>query len=130
MATLRGLGYVRVGKSFLVEKLNENRKLHKEMYEDAVEGWHVKAIKRLQKELRKLKADNSKSVYLSLQRPTSHIKEYDRVLDMLEASLDEEFELSDKEFSQYVRDEWSWKTDFITTVSGTVADFSKYNLDK
>jgi hypothetical protein len=65
-----------------------------------------------------------------LQRPTSHIKEYDRVLDMLEASLDEEFELSDKEFSQYVRDEWSWKTDFITTVSGTVADFSKYNLDK
>jgi hypothetical protein len=49
MATLRGLGYVRVGKSFLVEKLNENRKLHKEMYEDAVEAGMSRRLKDFKK---------------------------------------------------------------------------------
>ena len=55
---------------------------------------------------------------LCVVKPDNHVKEYDGTISLLKASLDEEFVLTNSEFSQYVRDEWGWKNTFMTTVSG------------
>lgn len=114
----RGLNTVRVSKEFLLKKLAENREIHKDTYEKARDAWHKKVIKTLETELKKVKADKLYSPNVYVQAPYSYESSYDKVIDILTASLDTEFILSSTEFSQYVRDEWQWKNSFITTVSG------------
>ena len=118
METLRGLGNVRVTKGFLLDKLTVNRKSHKDLYDKAMKGWHLKVVKALEKECKKVEADAAYQPSVFVQKPISYTKNYDRTIDLLEASLDKEFVLTTKEFSQYVRDEWDWKEGFMTTVSG------------
>jgi hypothetical protein len=118
MDTLRGLSTVRVSKDFLLEKLETNRKEHKAIYEKAMQGWHLQIIDTLKKELKKVKIDKEYQPKCFVVKPGNHVKEYDRTIDLLKASLDEEFVLTSSEFSQYVRDEWGWKDVFMTTVSG------------
>jgi len=115
---LRGLGTVRVSKNFLLEKLESKRKAHKSVYKKAVRGWHLQTIATLEEELKKAKADKEYQPSCFITKPTNYIKYYDKTIDLLRASLDKEFVLTSSEFSQYVRDEWSWKDGFMATVSG------------
>ena len=121
MDRLRGLNTVRVSKDFLLEKLETNRKSHKAVYEEAMKGWHLQTIDILKKELKKVKNDEEYQPSCFVAKPGSHVKEYDETIDLLKASLDEEFVLTNSEFSQYVRDEWGWKDVFMTTVSGCLS---------
>ena len=118
MEKLRGLSTVRVDKDFLLTKLKENRKQHKIMYEEAMGGWQKQMIDMLKGEIKKVEKDKTYTPNMYLSKPYSHVKDYDKVIGILEASLDEEFELSSDDFSRYVQDEWAWKGDFVTTVSG------------
>ncbi len=115
---LRGLSSVRVDKGFLLSKLESNKDQHEDTYKKAMKAWHSKILDTLNKELKKVKADKTYYPKVFVVKPNSHTVDYERVIDMLEASLDDEFELTSAEFSQYVRDEWDWKESFVTTVSG------------
>lgn len=119
---LRGLSTVRVDKNSLLNKLIENRKNHKAVYEKALEKWRLKTIKVLNNELEKVKNRKEYQPIIYVQKPNNYTKYYDSTIDLLQASLDDEFELTSKEFSQYVRDEWSWKEAFMTTVSGCYSE--------
>jgi len=121
MEILRGLGSVRVSKDFLLEKLQGNRDKHSNTYEEAMEAWHNKVIITLEKELVKAKKNKTYQPVIHVSKPNSYEDSYDRVIDMLNASLDAEFILTSTEFSQYVRDDWEWKQAFTTTVSGCYA---------
>lgn len=115
---LRGLSTVRVSKDFLLEKVETNRKAHKAIYEEAMQGWHLQVIDILKKELKKVKTDKEYQPKCFVAKPDNHVKDYDRTIDLLKASLDKEFVLTSSEFSQYILDEWGWKDVFMTTVSG------------
>lgn len=115
---LRGLGLVRIDKKFLLNKLEENRKSHKITYENAINGWHLQIIKNLKSELKKAESDKRYQPSFYLAKPDSYIKQYDKTINLLLASLDEEFELTSSDFAKYVLDDWSWKESFMTTVSG------------
>lgn len=115
---LRGLNFVRVSKNFLLSKLEENRKSHKTIYENAIDGWHLQTINKLRSELKKAEVDKEYQPSIYLAKPTSYLKQYNKTIGLLQASLDEEFELTSSEFAQYVLDDWSWKEAFMTTVSG------------
>ena len=121
---LRGLSSVRVNKDFLLKKLVENRDNHEKDYEAVLEARHTKVIEVLKTELKKVKEDKTYVPVFYVQLPENHIKEYDRTIALLGASLDKEFELTSSEFNQYVNDEWGWKGNFLT-ISGC---YSSYNI--
>ncbi len=52
--------------------------------------------------------------------PTEYLEDYDRAISMLEFSVADKVNLSVKEFDAYVRNNWSWKTQFATTNLGLV----------
>jgi hypothetical protein len=114
-AKLRGLQSVRVSKKFLLEKLTANRAEHEKTYYEILDARHQKVIDTLKKEIRKAKADKKYTPSLYLPLPENHVKDYDRAIGILTASLDTEFELSSNEYDQYVNDDWKWKEIYITT---------------
>lgn len=107
---------VKVKTTDLLKKLKENRTEHTNAYTKA----HALYRERALKELKKLVSDaeNGKiRLSISLSEPTNQIKEYDRIIMMMEMSTDTIVEISEQEFSMYVMDEWNWKQQFMHTNS-------------
>ena len=114
---IRGLGSVRVSKVFLLDKLRSNMSSHQNVYNQAIDKWHEQVIDVLKEELKKTEADKEYSPSIYVRKPNNYVKDYERTIALLEASLDSEFILSSSEFAKYVQDEWDWKDVFTTTVS-------------
>jgi hypothetical protein len=143
---LRGLSTVRVSKEFLLGKLRENRVIHEKSYYEILEARQKKILEDLEalrpkfEEQLKERLDKSAedaeytptTISLSVYslKPENHTKDYDKVITLLDASLDAEFELSSSEFNQYVNDDWEWKTGFITVSGCYMPPIDKYLLTK
>jgi hypothetical protein len=106
-------------KAVLLERVRANRSQHSTDYEEARKGYKQLREERISKLRIHLSQETGKravdaiseamnDIY-QLPRAESHVKDYDRVIDILELSSGEEVELEELEFDQYVRDEWSWK---------------------
>jgi hypothetical protein len=54
------------------------------------------------------KAGRSISRSINLAEPVDHTADYDRILAMLEMSVDDTIMLDAQEFNQYVLDNWEW----------------------
>lgn len=118
---LRGLDTVRVSKESLVERIKVNRDNHRSVFEEAIDGYHKAVITALDAALKDARAGKKYTPTIFLPEPQDHTRDYDRVLAIFDFSLDDEFELSAKEFAQYVLDDWGWKGDFIITASNYTA---------
>lgn len=113
---------VTVKKADLQKKVQENRAKHQQIFEEACEGYQAEAEKLLEQHLRRVREGKRRVVNVMIPVPVNQLKDYDRVLAMLEMSVADEITLNAHEFSQYVMDEWSWKGQFLTsnsTYSGT-----------
>jgi hypothetical protein len=117
MDELRGLQEVRLDKKVLIAKLTENRDNHRAVFIEALEGYHKAVVKALETQLADAKAGRKYQPNVALPVPQDHTADYNQALDLLQMSLDDELVLTAREFSQYVRDDWGWKPDFITTAS-------------
>jgi hypothetical protein len=109
-------------KEQLLTILKENRTKHRQIFEEACEGFKKEAIRLLGEKL--ALAQNGKRVIMqfALQQPVDQTREYDRAIKMLELCVGEEVELGEHDFQQYVMDDWSWKGQFLasnSTYSGT-----------
>lgn len=96
---------VKVSKEELIKVLRTNRDSHKQIYKDAVEGFLVETGKKLESALKKVR-ERKTITSISFVRPIDHTKDYDRVISMLEMSVDKEISLKQYEYNQYVLDEW------------------------
>lgn len=103
---------VKVKKSELLNILYENRKKHKTEYKEAIRSYRVKAADLLTRELQKITAGKKFETSFDLYKPTSHEKDYDLIIKMIEMSVDDIIELRNGEFNQLVNDEWNWRTSF------------------
>jgi hypothetical protein len=112
---------VRIDKDALRERVQANRDQHRELYEKAIEGYRKTVIDWFNDQVDRAKAGKSYETYFSMPKPEDHTDDYDRVLDMLDMSIESNFELSQQEFAQYVRDDWGWKREFTATSSNYVA---------
>jgi hypothetical protein len=112
-----GMKTVRLRKSELLEKLGANRDKHKEIFLEALDGYKKAIIDALESRLADAKAGKRIDTYINLEQPIDQTKEYDRVITMLVMSLDDEIELDERQFAQYVMDDWSWKSQFLATNS-------------
>lgn len=111
------MNQVKVSKFELLSKVIENRETHITEFNESHEAWvqsckefHIKQIESLQKHNKEL--DINKPL-----RPHSYANDYDRVIAMLNMSVDAEITLTSKEFEQYVMDNWAWSESFKSLAS-------------
>lgn len=107
-----GMNKIKVNRKQLLEKVKANRTTHRKTFEEALEGYREKAIEELEASLADAKAGKRIRRGLQLVEPMDMTREYDRVITMLEMSVDDELEISQQEVMQYVMDDWSWKQQF------------------
>lgn len=107
---------VRIDKNKLSEILSTNMETHRMDYEDAVKLYLKDFDKQLRTKLSVLEAGSTPTQHFrDMPVPESHVEDYSRVLKMLDLSEDETITLTQQEFTQYVQDEWRWKTNFDAT---------------
>ena len=104
---------VTINQNELLAILRENRDTHEADYKDAYEGYLVTCGETLMRYLEEFKAGERETVQWTEFPPQSQVKDYDRVIRMLELSVDNEIELTADEFANYVQDDWAWKDNWL-----------------
>ncbi len=108
---------VTIKKDELLVAIRKNRESHATAYAETVEGYRETVLKRLEAATASVRNGGrfDPHEFLNLTVPVSHTKDYDRVIKMLEMSTAGEITCTEKQFSQYVLDEWSWQNEFATS---------------
>lgn len=108
---------IRIEKGELLEILTENRKNHRAIFEEAVEGYRQRAVEILTEQLDRIAQGRLERVNVQIPLPSDHTQDYDRAIKMLEMTLDDEIYVDEADFQGYVMDEWGWKKEFLTSNS-------------
>jgi hypothetical protein len=105
-----------VDKAELINTLKQNRETHITEYEEALAGWRKKMTAACMETSQQADKGELKDFPRALNRlsdvPNSHVKDYDRVIQMLEMDVQEKMTINAQDFSRYVQDEWAWKERF------------------
>lgn len=106
-----------VDKPKLLTILKENRAKHIEKYEIAKKKFREAVVAKLEEHL--LLAETGMKIHLHVQlsEPTLHVEEYDNVIGLLELCKDEEIEINWQDYKSYVKDEWNWSSQFVTSTA-------------
>lgn len=108
-----GLQTMTYSKTNLLARITANRDLHRQVFEEAVEGYRQTMIQDLENQIKELTAGTLPRIrFVGREIPEDHTADYNTVIDMLEFSSDDTVSLSQAEFRQFVRDEWAWKGKF------------------
>lgn len=99
---------VKVKRVGLLAKVRTNRQKHRKIFEEALEGYREQAIKELDAILAEARAGKRIRRAIALDEPIDQTLEYDRVIAMLEMSIEPTITLSSVAFSNYVLDQWHW----------------------
>lgn len=112
-----GKSQVTIKKIELLVAIKKNRDAHRDIFLKAQIGYRAAAIKELERML--LDARENRPIRRSIEmvEPQEHIKDYTRVISMLEMSTADEIQISEQQFSQYVLDEWGWSNQFTMSNS-------------
>jgi len=93
-----------VNKAKLIEKINQNRENHIIAYGKAVEAYKKEALKQLT-ELTDKVNNGDMTVRLNLTTPVDNRKNYDKISGMFEWTIEDEVELTQQEYNEYILDE-------------------------
>ena len=108
---------VKVNKVNLLTILKENRAKHLSVFEEAMKGYRAEVIKLLDRAITLARAGKEIITIFNLQRPMNQSSDYDRAIRMLEMSVEENIEISEGDFENYVLDKWHWSEQFSSTSS-------------
>lgn len=98
----------------LIQKLTEAREKHSRDYQEAVSGWKTQVLKRLKKEIRSVKTGTDANLqFHDVQKPESHLTDYDDAIEMLKMHSSETIELTSEQFQTLVRDRWAWRKEWV-----------------
>ena len=116
---------VTIKKIKLLEKIRINRDNHHKGFLEATKAYRLEAIEVLDQALEDARAGRRIITSTSLVQPVDMTKEYDQIIMMLKMSVDEEIELSNTEFQNYVMDDWSWSGAVGASNSAYTAKWSR-----
>ena len=116
---------VTVRKEKLLEILNKNRAAHRAQFEEALIGYADACKEILQQRLDQIKAGKKISMSFHMPEPCDMTKEYDKIIAMLDISIDDEIELTQQEAQCYVLNDWSW----MHMVSSSNVRYTKAGID-
>lgn len=106
-----------IDKDQLIAHIRHNKAEHQGIFEEALSGYKKEMIAHLEKKLAAAKKGKRVGHHIRLVQPVSHLSDYERVLQMLEMSTQDVITISERQFAQYVRDEWEWKQNFLASNS-------------
>ncbi len=109
---------VKVEREWLLQTVTENREAHKANWMEAMAGYRRKCIEVLEEQVDLLKSNKIRRVTFSEIAPENHLREYDRVIAMLKASVEDEIQLHSNEFENYAMDMWHWKEQWLSANTG------------
>lgn len=115
---------VECDKAAVLDKVRSNRAGHAKIVEEARVGFVDKAAALLTAELEKVKAGKISELFVRLEAPADHTREYDTVIKMLEMHTEETITLGAAEVQMFIEDNWEWSDQFIAVnaaYSGTAA---------
>lgn len=105
---------VTVKRDELLAVVKKNRDNHRAVFEKAQVAYRERVIKELDLMLADAKAGRRIRRAIALPEPEDHTRDYDRIVRMLEMSVDDVLELSEHDFSRYAMDQWEWAAAFAT----------------
>jgi len=111
---------VTVSKTELRTAVATNRAAHRELFEEAIEGYRKAQIELLEKHIERLRKGRNMVHATYLPLPEDHTRDYDRILRMIDLHVHEEIDISQDDFAKYVMDDWEWRRAFL----GTSANYS------
>jgi len=95
---------MKVDKKSLIEKIQENKQAHIKDYNEAVDAYYKKAAEQIQKASKDLK-NGSLKISINLVTPINREEEYDKIIEMFNWEINDEIELTQREFNEYVHDD-------------------------
>lgn len=95
--------------------VKKNRAVHEKEYKEALAGYRIKMVAKLRGMLTDAVALKDVIQHIDLARPSSHLTEYDRAVQMFTLTNQKKVTLDSATFAQLIMDEWSWKSQFTTT---------------
>lgn len=119
----------RVKRAELLKKVKANRKTHRKIYAEAVEGYRKALLREFEARVEELRTANGRvpDRTVNIVEPQVHIEEYDLAIAMLEMSTEKEVVVTAQQFNQLVLDNWGWKQLFLSSnsaYSATAASMS------
>lgn len=108
---------ITVKKNDLLKVMEENRKKHRAIFEEAFANYRKQAISELEVMLDDARKGKNIQRAVTLSPPADHTRDYDRVIGMLKMTTKEEIELAEHDYGAYVMDDWSWKRNFLVSNS-------------
>lgn len=112
---------VTVDKDKLLEVVKANRAKHREIFLQAQEEFRKRAIDELEQRLADAREGKHFDQHLGMVEPVDRTQDYDRIISMLEMSVDDQVDLTQDEYAAYVMDDWSWKRQWVQANSAYVA---------
>lgn len=106
---------ITVDKAQLLAKVEGNRALHRTVFKEAVEGYKERAVRELEVHIERVKRGRIGYIQWTLPIPVDHTKDYDNAIEMIKMSLGATIEIDEQAFNQFVRDDWTWKREFVST---------------
>ena len=104
-------------KADVLVALKKNLEEHRKIVREAQVGYRKQFEQELELKLAALRAGDRVNPNSELVVPPHHVEDYERAIQILEMCVDEEVELDEHEFQAYVRGQWSWQRQFLTTNS-------------
>lgn len=107
---------IRVDKAQLLKILQKNRAEHRATFLEAQKTFRVVAIKALDAQLKAARTGRPFELgrLVSLTAPEDHTVDYDRSIQMLEMSVDQQITVDEREFQNYVQDVWNWSREWAS----------------
>lgn len=125
---------INVNKDQLLETLKSNRDKHSKEVAELREDYRKQIVAAGEEYLTKVKKHSEKDKIERWNQspefipwPEDHTDEYDRAIEMLRWHTGSEIDLTEAEFSQFVQDDWEWRTKFEVSKSSLVSNKTKFN---
>jgi hypothetical protein len=112
---------VTVRKAELLERLTENRARHRELFEQACDGYRKQAIEAVEERVAQIRGGKLIALAFALPLPEDHTGDYDRAIMMVKMEVEDTIDLTESEFAQLVMDDWAWKRQWVQTTSNYVS---------
>ena len=115
---------ITVDKAKLREKLVINLEEHAAKYDKAMGIYEEKVRGWFEENLARIKAVDWSKVQRVCPYPVpeKHNDDYYRVIDMLDWSLGDTYDLEEHEFEQYINDQWGWHRTFAANTASYLVE--------
>lgn len=113
---------VTVLRGKLLEVIKENRDKHRDKFLKAQEAYRDRAIAHFEDMLLDAREGRHIRRSISIPEPADHTSDYNRVITMLEMSIDDSIVIGAGEFENFVMDNWPWSSSFAQTTSFYLTD--------